>query len=147
MFTASLIDVPRPLVDPISCLIEAVGVASLAVRRPLRCGTIIISMNQNGCGQGIIATQPVTRKSAHSLIGLCSGVPNTTRVVLVSTRTQPPINPDDVELLHHLTHLFSTAGITLVDWVVVGYGGLYCPRSLTDMPDPWDAAVRFGNLF
>ena len=141
MFNASLIDVPRPLVDPISSLVEAVSVASLAVYRPLRCSSIIIAMNNQGCGQGIIVTQPVTKTSAHSLIGVCSGVPNTTRITLISTRTRSPIDPDDAELLQHLVHLFNTAGITLVDWVVIGRGGLYCPRSLTDMPDPWVSSL------
>jgi hypothetical protein len=46
-------------------------------------------------------------------------------------------------LLVHTTRACQSAGFELIDWVVVGSGGLYCPRSLTDAPDPWSASATF----
>ena len=50
---------------------------------------------------------------------------------------------DDVEMLHHCAMVTNNAGLQLLDWVVIGRGGLYCPRSIAGMPDPWSTASAF----
>ncbi len=136
-FNASLLDVPRPFIDPIHSLLEAVGISSLVVPRPMQDRTFAVVLDAQRRGLGILQSGTTSLVSAHFLIGRLSDIPHAASVVLVSTRTQSCVQPDDVELLALLTATFEHAGVTLLDWVVMGRGGHYCPRSLTDAADPW----------
>lgn len=136
-FNASLLDVPRPFIDPIRSLLEAVGVTSLVVPRPLQDRTFALVLDSQRRGLGIVQASAISLVAAHFLIGQLSNIPEAASVVLVSTRTHSCVQPDDVELLSLLTATFQHAGVALLDWVVLGRGGHYCPRSLTDAPDPW----------
>ena len=136
-FNASLLDVPRPFIDPIHSLLEAVGISSLVVPRPLQDRTIAVVLDAQRRGLGILQAGATSLVSAHFLIGRLSDIPHAASVVLVSTRAYSCVQPDDVELLALLTATFEHAGIALFDWVVMGRGGHYCPRSLTDAADPW----------
>ena len=80
---------------------------------------------------------PLTTRSIHSVVAHCSDMPSTASVVIVSSRRGTPIAPSDIPLLHICTGTLSAAGIRLFDWVVIGTGGLYCPRTVAGVPDPW----------
>lgn len=136
-FDASLLDVPRPFIDPIHSLLEAVGISSLVVQRPLQDRTYALVLDEQRRGLGILQANALSVVSAHFLIGRLSDIPRAHAVVLVSTRTQPCMQPGDQDLLALLNSTFNHAGITIHDWVVMGRGGYYCPRSLTETPDPW----------
>ena len=43
-------------------------------------------------------------------------------------------------MLQHCAMVTNNAGLHLLDWVIIGRGGLYCPRSIAGMPDPWPTA-------
>ena len=137
MHNASLLDVPRPFIDPIHSLLEAVGISSLVVQRPLQDRTYALVLDEQRRGLGILQASALSLVSAHYLIGRLSDIPHAHAVVLVSTRTQTCMQPGDQDLLELLHATFNHAGITIHDWVVMGRGGHYCPRSLTDAPDPW----------
>ena len=141
MLNASLLDVPRPFLDPIESLVEAVGISSLVMERPIRNRTYALVLDEQRRGLGILHASEINLVSAHYLIGRFSDIPNAHSVVLVSTRTHSCIQPGDTELLSLLRATFRHAGIVLHDWVVAGRGGLYCPRSLTDAPDPWRSSA------
>ena len=46
---------------------------------------------------------------------------------------------DDVERWLELDGIVSDAGIELVEWFVVGIGGVACPRELVGEPERWAA--------
>jgi hypothetical protein len=141
MLNASLLDVPRPFLDPIDSLIEAVGISSLVMERPIRNRTYALVLDAQHRGLGILHASEINLVSAHYLIGRLSDIPDAHAVVLISTRTHSCIQPGDTELLSLLSTTFTHAGIALHDWVVAGRGGFYCPRSLTDSPDPWRSSA------
>ncbi|MEI6199379.1 MAG: hypothetical protein WCP83_05530 [Actinomycetota bacterium] len=137
MLNASLVDIPRPFIDSIYTLAEALGVACLALEHPLKPHTLALVTDQQRRGLGLVRDASLDHQSIHNIVGACSHIPLAHSVVLVSVRTQSPINPSDNELLRHVSTVAANAGLHLLDWVVVGRGGLYCPRSIADMPDPW----------
>jgi hypothetical protein len=139
MFHSSLVDVPRPFIDSISTLVEALGIASLTIPRPRTAGTIAVVTDAQLRGIAMLHLSELTMHSVHEVVARCSHVAGACAVVLVSVRTSTPVQPLDTELLQHLTQVLSHAGIALRDWVIVGEGGLYCPRSLLGLADPWPA--------
>lgn len=143
MLNASLVDIPRPYIDSISTLIEALGVACLGLERPLATHTLALITDQLHRGLGLIRDNPLDHQSIHSVVGQCSQFPDAHSIVLVSVRTQSPIHPGDSELLQHFASVATNAGLHLLDWVVIGRGGLYCPRSIAGISDPWATASAF----
>lgn len=141
MFNASLIDVPRPYLDPISSLMEALSVACLAVSRPQRNSTIALLLNSRNMGIGMHLYGPLTHEVVHHIVGDASQLTDVSSVVLVSTRTTSPAQQEDPALLQFMNMVFQNSGLTMFDWVVLGRGGLYCPRSLLNQPDPWPCSA------
>lgn len=139
MFQSSLVDVPRPFIDSISTLVEALGIASLTIPRPRTSGTIAVATDAHLRGIAMLHLPELAMHSVHEVVARCSHIAGVHAVVVVSVRTSSPVQPFDTELLQYLTQVLSHAGIALRDWVVVGQGGLYCPRSLLGLADPWPA--------
>jgi len=139
MFHSSLVDVPRPFIDSISTLVEALGIASLTIARPRTSGTIAVVTDAQHRGIAMLHLPELTTNSVHEVVARCSHIAGAHAVVLVSVRTTSPVQPSDIELLQHLIQVLHHAGIALRDWVVAGAGGLYCPRSLVGLADPWPA--------
>lgn len=137
MLNASLLDIPRPFIDPIDSLVEALGVASLSIPRPLVPRTVVLVADAQRRCVAISHFPTLSESSVHSIVGSCSHLPDAHHIILISTRTTSPICVTDSHLLQHCNSVFAHAGLHLLDWVVVGTGGLYCPRSLTDSSDPW----------
>jgi hypothetical protein len=105
--------------------------------------TITLVLDNERRGIHLFPSTSLTQSTIHHIIGHVSSLPNAHGVVIISTRTTAPIQPHDSTLLVHTTVACRSAGFELIDWVVVGSGGLYCPRSLTDTPDPWSASATF----
>lgn len=137
MLNASLIDIPRPFIDPINSFVEALGVASMALQRPRADSTIALLLDSHRRGLAMFRVPPLTTRSIHSVVTHCSEMPSTTSVVIVSSRRGTPVAPSDIPLLHICTGTLAAAGLRLFDWAVIGTGGLYCPRTLAGVPDPW----------
>lgn len=137
MLNASLIDVPRPFLDPIDSLVEALGVLALAIPRPLCEGTLLLAMDGQRRGLGMCRSAMSTSSGLHHMIGLMCRIPEAASVVMVSLRPRDLIRQRDVDdLISHST-VMDNAGLSLRDWVVAGRGGLYCPRSLAGIANPW----------
>ena len=141
MLKASLLDIPRPFIDPIDTLVEALGVACLSLPRPLAPHTVVLVADAHRRCVAMLHCPPLDETSIHTIVGHCAHVPDACNVVFVSVRVTPPICSSDPELLQHCMRVTASAGLQLFDWVVVGVGGLYCPRSLTDSSDPWTTSV------
>jgi hypothetical protein len=137
LLNASLIDVPRPFIDPINTFVEALGVVGMAIQRPLTHSTVALLLDHQRRGLAMFRLPPLTSRSIHAVVAHCSEMPSTASVVLVSSRCGTPVAASDIALLHLCTATLRAAGIQLFDWVVIGTGGMYCPRSLSGVPDPW----------
>lgn len=137
MLTASVIDVPRPLIDPITSLVEALSVVSLALTRPRRNSTFVLVLDDKHRGIHLFRTTPLNKCSIHRIIYECSHVPSVKGAFITSARITQPVSPYDSDIFINSAHTLASAGIQLIDWAVIGAGGLYCPRTLLNLPDPW----------
>lgn len=137
----SILDVPRPLVDPITSLVDALSVVSLSLRRPRRNDTVVLALDAQRRGLHLFRTLPMCAETLHHIVSECSVVSGIHGVVITSVRPTSPLHATDQQLVVTAQHTLSAAGINLVDWVILGAGGLYCPRTLCGMPDPWP----YGN--
>ena len=137
MFSTSVLDVPRPLIDPVSSLVEALSVATLALRRPRRPDTIVLGLDTQRRGVHLFRTQPLQHTTCHHIVRECSHHSAIHSVVIFSIRPTTPVCLADTTMLHSMTRTLTAAGIHLFDWMVIGSGGVYCPRSLTGAADPW----------
>ena len=140
MLNASLLDIPRPFIDPIDTLVEALGVACLSIPRPLVPHTVVLIADSQRRCVAMLHCSSLDESSIHRIVGHCAHIPDAHYAILVSVRNTPPISLTDLELLQHCTNVMASAGLQLFDWVVVGAGGLYCPRSLTGSSDPWSTS-------
>jgi hypothetical protein len=137
MLNASLIDVPRPFIDPINTFVEALGVTCMTLQRPRTNSTVALLLDNQHRGLAMFRTPPLSSQSIHAVVAHCSEMPSTSSVVLVSSRRGAPVVPADIALLRICTATVAAAGFHLFDWAVIGTGGLYCPRTLAGVPDPW----------
>ena len=141
MLNASLVDIPQPFIDPIDALVEALGIACLSIPRPLTAHTIAIVTDAQRRCIAMMRFPTLTESSIHAIVGHSSLLPDAHSVVLVSVRTTAPISTTDPDLLQRCINIVNNAGLQLLDWAVIGVGGLYCPRSLTESADPWSSSA------
>lgn len=94
-------------------------------------------------GLHLFQSPQITGTSIHNLIGTASLVPHAHSIVMVSIHTSHTMDVHDTELLDNVTTTCAYAGLGLLDWVVIGTGGYYCPRSLAGSPDPWSSSALF----
>lgn len=137
-FTSTLPDIPRPLVDPVSTLPEALGIVALAAGRPVRAGSIVLVVDDRRRGLGLHRTGGPESHLAHDVAGVCSRIPGAHGAFIVTFRPGSPVGLDDPDLFEQLRTVLHSTGHHLVDWVVAGRGGFWCPRILVGAPDPWD---------
>lgn len=136
-FSTTLLDVPRAHIDPIRSLLEALSVVALSIQRPLDHSLTALLLNAEWCGVGLERTCRSFRPAMHHVISAASEVPNVQFAVLASTRPRSTVQYVDGDNFLFASQLFAHAGITLVEWVILGRGGMYCPRVLTDEPSRW----------
>ena len=137
MFTSSLLDIPRPFIDPITSLVQAVGLFSLAVHRP-RCNeSLVLCLDSQLRGVHMFEAPELSAATIHHIVCHASTITATSSLVVCSIRMATPIHPDDSRLWSHCKTVLHHAGLLLHDWIVIGHGGLYCPRTLSDEDNPW----------
>ncbi|MEY3806202.1 MAG: hypothetical protein RIR69_1014 [Actinomycetota bacterium] len=141
MFSSSLIDIPRPFIDPIHSLAEALGVTSLVMQRPRSASTIALVLDRQRRGLHLNRFAPLSHTVFHDIVSDASHLDTAHEVVLCSTRITSPMHPTDLDLWRCGQNVFNSAGLELIDWCVVGRGGYYCPRSLLNDPDSWPTSV------
>lgn len=142
MLNASLLDIPQPFIDPIGSLVEALGIACLSIPRPQTAHTIAIVTDAQRRCIALMRFPTLTESSIHTIVGRTSLLPDARSLVLISVRSCTPICSTDPELLHRCTLITENAGLHLLDWAVIGIGGVYCPRSLTESTDPWSSSAE-----
>ena len=141
MFSSTVIDIPRPFVDPVESVVQALTIASLVTRRPRRGSTLALILDSRRRGLGVVAAPRVDRTTIHSLVGACCDIPRADSIVVVSVRRGIPVRATDVELHARMSFALAAAGFTLLDWIVACRGSAYCPRIVVGAPDPWTGSV------
>lgn len=142
MFSSSLVDVPRPFIDPIRSLIEALGVANLVLQRPRTSSTVVLALDTQQRGLHLNRFNPLSPRVFHDIVADTSHVDGVHSIIVFSSRMTTPIEIGDLELFDIGNTVFAGAGLLWHDWVVIGVGGLYCPRTLLNQPDPWARSDR-----
>lgn len=136
-FNSTVLDIPRPHIDPISSFEEALAVVSLAARHPTIDETIALHLDAESRGVALVRLDPSRTSLAHDVVASCSMTPTATQTFVVTFRIGSPLHTGDPAQLGRLASVLGSAGFALRDWVVVGRGGFYCPRVLTENDDPW----------
>lgn len=140
MFSSSLVDVPRPFIDPVRSLVEALSIASMVFQRPRICSTVVLALDAQRRGIHLNRFAQLSPTACHDIVADVSYLDSVHSIVVFSSRTTRPLRRGDLELFDVGNTIFSHAGLHWLDWVIVGSGGLYCPRTLLDHPDPWAAS-------
>jgi hypothetical protein len=102
------------------------AVISLAIRRPLCHEVIVILMDDEQRGIGLLSfDEPATPASLiHQLIGLCSTTAIASSVVIASVRPHELRKADDQTQLKFMRQQFTNAGITMREWIVISKGAV-----------------------
>lgn len=129
--------------EPIRSSIEALRVVSLAIHRPLEPETVAFFLDQTSCSNTITIVSGTTEADSIVSVAECMAVaasrsPSLCGVVLASVR---PIGngalPGDIDRWLEIDAITESHGIELVEWFIVGPGGVDCPRELLGEPDRW----------
>ena len=133
--------------DPIRSTIEAIAVVSLAIHRPLEAETIAFLLDEGGCSNTITVVSGTTDPDSVLTVAECmalaaSQLPGLCGLVLTSVRPNsapnlPATMPGDIDRWVEANEITETYGIELVEWFVVGPGGVDCPRELLGEPERW----------
>ena len=141
-FPSTVLDVPRPGEDPIDTLQEALAVVSLMLPRPARDETFVLVVDDRRRGIGVARFCTSPDSMAHDVAGFVSSFPAASGAIVVTTRRGRAVCPGDDTVWEKLSTVLGGAGIALLDWVVSGSGGFYCPRVLVDARNPWPGFTR-----
>lgn len=133
-FASTVFDRPAVVLD----LLDRIAVDPAEVR------TDVVCLDEHRRGVGVFTvTGTVDRESVISIGGVIagafSGPGRVESVVVASHRPDGGADLDDVERWLELDAIVTEAGIELVEWFVVGIGGVACPRELVGDADRWAA--------
>ncbi len=124
---------PRANTDPVSSPHAALAVFSLALRRPL-CDEILVLMLDNQLrGIGLMSFDAVASISnnINHAIGLCSSVLNATSLSICTVEPYPLSRGNDLKYLEIAQDLCQHAGLKLIDWLVVTRGAVINIRAVS----------------
>lgn len=134
--------VPRPGRDRIRSPLEALCIAALAAPRPMADQSFVIVTDRWLRGIGLAITPVGVRPTATQVTHATCGFARADGVIVVTTRHDRAVAPGDAAGWESLSSSLYRSGTPLIDWIVVGRGGFYCPRVLTSSPDPWTRVSR-----
>lgn len=121
--------VPSPHIDPITTPQHALAVFSLALRRPLCPELLVIMLDSQFRGLGLLSFD-IQASCLHALdqaVGLCSATDVATSLIVASVRPQSAHNSSDSYEWQMMRETCQRAGITALDWYVITRGGVTCP--------------------
>ncbi len=137
LFTSSLLDIPRPYIDPVSSSTEALGIAGLIFERPRQECTAVVVLDTMQRGIHLNRFAPLALSTLHEIIADCSELFNPHSVVLLSSRRSSHSLTMDLQLGHLAHTMLHNAGLKLLHWMVAGPGEIYCPVSWNSSSDSW----------
>jgi len=134
--------VPRARTDPIFSAADAMVVFTAQLTRPLRFETLVMFLDDAGRGSTLVTVtgtedpgQIIEIADTMALAG--SSSPDVSALVLASVRPGGSCLPGDDDLWLQAADVVGTAGLTLIDWLIIGRNGTHSPRELLGMPSRW----------
>jgi hypothetical protein len=132
---------PRPT-DPIRSSLDALAVISLAIHRPLVHETICFWLDTTSRSRAITIVSGTRQPDdalqvAERMSMAAAGEPEICGLVIASVRPNHLLLPGDADLWISLDSLVDDVGLQLVEWFVVGAGGVELPRDLVGVPERW----------
>jgi hypothetical protein len=126
----------------VRCGTEALHLLSLAVARPLRHETLCFVLDHQGIGGVVIVVSGTHAPDSvlhvvEFMATAAEGSPRAASLVVASVRPSGGVLPGDVDRWLEASELTDLRGIRLVEWYVVGPGGIECPRDLLGEPERW----------
>lgn len=145
--------VPRPGVYTVPGPIDSDAAARALVddllARPARDETIAVLLDELRHGVGIVSVDRTVDPDAVLVVAefvaaIALDEPAVDAAILVSVRPGGHDHLDDVDRWVELDVLLDDAGLTLLEWYVVG-DGVSCPRALLDETSRWSRAAGSGR--
>ena len=127
------IHLPRANTDPVSSPHAALAVFSLALRRPL-CEEVLVLMLDNQLrGVGLMSFDAVASfaNNVNHAIGLCSSVLDASGLSICTVEPNLLSRSNDSHSLEMAEHLCQHAGLTLNDWLIVTRGAVINVRDVS----------------
>ncbi|TSA52086.1 MAG: hypothetical protein D4R44_06425 [Actinobacteria bacterium] len=120
------IHLPRAHIDPVSSPHAALAVFSLAIRRPLCDEMLVLMLDNQLRGIGLMSFDTVASFSSNinHAIGLCSSVLDASALSICTVEPRTLNRATDATHWQHAKRLCTSAGLTLTDWLVVTRGSV-----------------------
>ena len=133
--------------DPIRSSLDALAVVALAIHRPLEPETIGFFLDEAGRSNTITVVSGTTEPDSVLAVVECLAVaggrsPTLCGLVLATVRPNselavPTTLPGDLDRWMEASEIADSHGIDLIEWFIVGPGGVDCPREMLGEPERW----------
>ena len=133
--------------DPILSSLDALAVVSLALRRPLEAETIAFLLDNTSRSNTITVVSGTTEPDSVLTVAECLALagarsPTLRGLVLATVRPNsglpvPATLPGDLDRWMEAVDITDSHGIELIEWFIVGPGGVDCPREMLGEPERW----------
>ena len=136
--------VPRARLDPIVRVDQALAVFRLAMCHPLSPETLVMFLDNNNCGHELVSvsgtTEPFHVIDVASTMALCAAAnEDMSALVLATIRPGGGLLAGDDELWFEAADTVEESGLVLIDWLIIGRGGVHSPRDYLGIPSRWAA--------
>jgi len=127
------IHLPRANTDPVSTPHAALAVFSLALRRPLCEEMLVLMLDNQLRGVGLMSFDAVASctNNVNHAIGLCSSVFDATSLSICTVEPYICDRSNDTNCLQLAQDLCQHAGLKLIDWLVVTRGSVINLRNVS----------------
>ncbi len=135
--------VPRAGLDPIDDPTTAARILSAVVRRPLRSETIVVLLDAERRGIGVVVVAGTDDPDAVVEVVEFLSAPGAHEgrvgAVIVATIRPDADAPDDrdVDRWMEISSIASDQGVEVIEWFVVGPERITCPRDHLGEPPRW----------
>lgn len=133
--------IPRAHHDPIDDELTAMSLISLAISRPLRDETVVVSLDRRRCGLGLLVVSGTESGDAlFDVLDLISAHADRHDhlggMIVATVRPDGGAEPADVDRWLEASAIVHDRGLELVEWFVVG-DAVVCPRDLLGERPRW----------
>ncbi len=138
--------VPRANIDPILTVQDAMAVFDLAISHPLAAETIVMFLDREFRGSCLVTVtetdDPIQVVAIAEAMALsASHEPDITGIVLATVRPGGTMLDDDDDVWFEASDVVESAGLTLIDWLIIGRGGTTSPRQQLGLNSRWPSGL------
>lgn len=132
---------PRAGIDILRTPAHALGVIDIVMARPLRSETVVVALDADRCGTGIVVVHDTT--SPDAVVDVVDHLvttpwrPHRPAVVVATVRARGTMVADDADRWLDADARCAAAAVELVEWFVIAGDGINCPRQLVGGPSRW----------